>query len=66
MLSDIVTIFKEKNVNILSVLVYPYAPDEQYKILAFRVQTMNPIQLIREVKEHGYNVIWPEEPGRES
>lgn len=66
MLSDVVTIFKEKNVNILSVLVYPYAPDEQYKILAFRVQTMNPIQLIREVKEHGYNVIWPEEPGRES
>lgn len=61
MLHDVVAIFKEKKVNILSVLVYPNTQDDQYKILVFRVQTMNPLQLISELKGHGHKVIWSEE-----
>lgn len=62
MLSDIATIFKTKKVNIQSVLVYPDPSDNQFKILAIRVQTMNPLPIVSSLKGHGYNVLWPKEP----
>jgi acetoin utilization protein AcuB len=62
-LSDITTIIKNRKANILSVLVYPDKMDAQYKILVIRVQTMNPTAVIQDLKQAGYNVLWPNLPG---
>lgn len=63
MLCDIVTIIHNRKANILSVLVYPDKKDEQYKIIVLRVQMINPIGLIQELKQAGHNVLWPNLPG---
>jgi acetoin utilization protein AcuB len=62
MLSEIASVFSKRNVNISSVLVYP-DKDEQYKILVFRIQTMNPMAIIQELRSEGYTVLWPNLPG---
>jgi acetoin utilization protein AcuB len=58
MLSDVASIMKEHNVNILSVLVYPWT-DDSHKILVFRIQTMNPLSIIQNLKAQNYDVLWP-------
>ncbi len=60
-LADIAAIFKERKVNITSVLVYPHE-DPAYKILVFRIQTMDPRRIVKVIQENGYEVIWPSEP----
>ena len=62
-LCDIAGIIRNRKANILSVLVYPDKQDEQYKILVIRVQMMNPIGLIQDLKQAGYQVLWPNLPG---
>jgi len=62
-LSDITALIKKRNANILSVLVYPDKNDDHYKILVFRVQTMNPTALIQDLKQAGHHVLWPNLPG---
>ncbi|MFS0780536.1 acetoin utilization AcuB family protein [Bacillus sp. 1P06AnD] len=62
-LSDVASVFKDKKVNIHSVLVYPAPNDEASKILVIRVQTMNPLAVINSLKEQNYEVQWPELPG---
>ncbi|OPX03627.1 acetoin utilization AcuB family protein [Geobacillus proteiniphilus] len=62
MLGKTAAIISERHVNIASVLLYP-DPDPNYKILVFRVQTMNPIPLIRDLQNAGYHVLWPNLPG---
>jgi acetoin utilization protein AcuB len=52
-------------VNILSVLVYPDKKDEDFKIIALRIQTMNPLRLIEELEKSGHQVLWPNLPGME-
>lgn len=61
-LADVVTIIKNHRVNISSVLVYP-DKDPQYKVLVFRIQTMNPMGIITSLKTEGYTVLWPNLPG---
>lgn len=61
MLCEVATIFRKNKVNIISVLVYPDKNDA-YKILVFRIQTMNPMGLITSLKNDGYNVLWPNMP----
>jgi len=56
------SIISSRHVNIASVLLYPDS-DPNYKILVFRVQTMNPIHLIHDLKKAGYAVLWPNLPG---
>lgn len=63
MLCDITAVISKKKANLLSVLVYPDKKDENYKILVLRVQTMNPVILIEELKRAGYTVLWPNLPG---
>lgn len=60
-LADIAEIFKTMNITITSVLVYPYT-DPAYKILVFRIQTMDPRRIVRIIEEKGYDVIWPKGP----
>ncbi|BBW95221.1 acetoin utilization AcuB family protein [Geobacillus sp. FSL W8-0032] len=62
MLSKAAAIISERHVNIASVLLYP-DPDPNDKILVFRVQTMNPLPLIRDLQNAGYHVLWPNLPG---
>ncbi|MED1741531.1 acetoin utilization AcuB family protein [Bacillus swezeyi] len=59
-LADISPIFSKRQIGILSVLVYP-GEEEHSKILVFRVQTMNPASIIKDVKTKGYQVLWPAE-----
>lgn len=62
-LPEVTSVFGRRKVNITSVLVYPYRPDQNYKILVFRVQTMNPMPLISDLTHAGYEVLWPNMPG---
>jgi acetoin utilization protein AcuB len=58
MLSEVSAVFHKRKVNISSVFVYPDG-DDQTKVLVFRVQTMNPLELVADLKEKGYTVVWP-------
>ncbi|GGA82366.1 acetoin utilization AcuB family protein [Ornithinibacillus halotolerans] len=58
-LPEVASVFGKRKVNISSVLVYPYRNDPQYKILVFRAQTMNPLPIIRDLREAGYELMWP-------
>lgn len=63
-LADIANIIKKQNVSIVSVLLYP-CQDPNYKILVFRLQTMDPRAIIEAIKKEGYEVLWPNFPGVE-
>lgn len=60
-LADIAALFKKNNINITSVLVYP-CEDPKYKILVFRIQTMDPRQIIAHIEKEGYTIVWPKFP----
>lgn len=66
MLNDAAAIISSRRANISSVLVYPDRNDPSFKILVFRVQTMNPIGIIEDLKRSGFNVLWPNLPGGSS
>ncbi|ARF13293.1 MULTISPECIES: acetoin utilization AcuB family protein [Sporosarcina] len=55
-------VFHDHNTNVLSVLVYPYQDNEEYKILAIRIKRMNPLPIIEGLKSQGFEVLWPSEP----
>ncbi|WP_087971938.1 acetoin utilization AcuB family protein [Oceanobacillus rekensis] len=59
MLPKVTAIFGKRNTNIVSVLVYPYQNDPDYKILVFRIQTLNPMPVIQDLREAGYPLLWP-------
>ncbi|SFF05128.1 acetoin utilization AcuB family protein [Alteribacillus iranensis] len=61
-LANIATIFKEENVNVTSLLVYPGAEPE-WNNLTFRVQTMDPRDIIKHIQANGYEVQGPRLPG---
>ncbi|MEC5421904.1 acetoin utilization AcuB family protein [Virgibacillus sp. C22-A2] len=58
-LPEVTSIFGKRKANIVSVLVYPYKDDPNYKILVFRIQTMNPLPVIQDLREAGYELMWP-------
>lgn len=58
-LPEVTAIFGKRKINIISVLIYPYQNDPNYKILVFRIQTINPKPLIDDLKEAGYQLLWP-------
>ena len=58
-LSKVATVISDLNVNIHSVLVNPYHLDETFKILVFRIQTMNPTPIVKALKEKGFDVLLP-------
>lgn len=57
-LSKISTAIAEKNVNVLSIFIYP-AKDEDHRLLVFRLKIMNPMELAKQLKDKGYEVVWP-------
>ena len=58
-LYEVARVFWKNNVNIHSVLVYPDPSDELYKILVFRVATINPLNMVDNLKKEGFHVLWP-------
>lgn len=58
-LPEVATIFGARKTNITSVLIYPYNDDPNYKILVFRIQTMNPLPVIQDLRDAGYELMWP-------
>ncbi|UOQ94151.1 acetoin utilization AcuB family protein [Halobacillus shinanisalinarum] len=65
-LPQVTQVFGKRKVNISSVLIYPYKPDSNYKIIVIRIQTMNPLPTIEDLKAEGYEVLWPHLPGMSS
>ncbi len=61
-LAEVTAVIGRHKVNVSSVLVYPGKTDD-YKILVFRVQTINPMNIIHDLKGEGYEVLWPNLPG---
>ncbi|RDU36178.1 acetoin utilization protein AcuB [Neobacillus piezotolerans] len=62
-LFEIANVIRNRKANIQSILVYPDKKDDGYKILVIRVQTMNPVGLIHDLKAAGHHVLWPNIPG---
>ncbi|WP_047981567.1 acetoin utilization AcuB family protein [Ornithinibacillus contaminans] len=58
-LPEVASVFGNRGLNVSSVLVYPYKNDPEFKILVFRIQTMNPLPIIRELRQEGYELMWP-------
>jgi acetoin utilization protein AcuB len=58
-LPEVASVFGKRGLNISSVLVYPFKNDPDYKILVFRIQTMNPLPIIRDLRQAGYELMWP-------
>ncbi|KGX89141.1 acetoin utilization AcuB family protein [Pontibacillus litoralis] len=62
-LPEVTAVLGRRKVNITSVLIYPNQNDQRYKILVFRLQTMNPTPIIEDLIAEGYEVLWPNMPG---
>ncbi|MEK3890367.1 acetoin utilization AcuB family protein [Bacillus sp. FSL K6-3431] len=58
-LYEVTAVFHKHYINIHSVLVYPDPTDPNYTILVFRVATINPLNLIKNLIKEGLNVLWP-------
>lgn len=50
-LSDVSTFFSKRNIKIVSVYTYPTPQQSGFKILVFRIQTMNPMNVIHDIKQ---------------
>ncbi|ANU25761.1 acetoin utilization AcuB family protein [Planococcus versutus] len=61
-LYEVSKVFHQQQVNVLSVLVYPDRKNSNQKVLVFRVQTMNPLTIISELRKEGFEVLWPSTP----
>lgn len=62
-LTDVTAVIKKRKAGIQSVLVYPDKKDENYKVLVIRLKTMNPMNIIEDLKKAGHIVLWPNLPG---
>ncbi len=62
-LHEITHVFQQHKVNVLSVLVYPDAENENSRILSIRLQVMNPLAIIEDLRKEGFDVLWPNLPG---
>lgn len=64
-LSDIMKVFKKHKANILSVFVYAdsKSENENTKIISVRVQILNPLSIIEDLRKGGFDVLWPNLPG---
>ncbi|AIY05030.1 acetoin utilization protein [Planococcus sp. PAMC 21323] len=61
-LYEVSKVFHQQHVNVLSVLVYPDRVNKESKILVFRIQTMNPLAIIKELRKENFDVLWPSTP----
>lgn len=62
-LNEITHVFADHNANVLSVLVYPDGEDENSRIVSVRIQVINPLAIIGDLRDEGFDVLWPNLPG---
>lgn len=62
-LHDITKVFSKYKANVLSILVYPDPTNDQNRILSIRLQVMNPLAIIKDLRNAGFDVLWPNVPG---
>ena len=62
-LNEITKVFYENHANMLSVLVYPDGDSEKTRILSVRLQVINPLPIIEDLRNQGFHVLWPHLPG---
>lgn len=58
-LPEITNIFGKRKINIVSLLIYPYKTNSDYRILVIRFQSMNPAPIIHDIKSAGFELISP-------
>ncbi|RCW62652.1 CBS and ACT domain-containing protein [Saliterribacillus persicus] len=58
-LADVSAFFKRRKIKVASVLIYPYLEDSNYKILVFRIQTMNPMNIMDDFKDSEFEIVSP-------
>ncbi|MBD8037528.1 CBS domain-containing protein [Solibacillus sp. A46] len=63
MLFEISRVFQENKANVVSVLVYPDGDNTKSRIVSVRLQVMNPLHIIEDLRKQGYDVLWPNLPG---
>ena len=63
MLFEISKVFQENKANVVSVLVYPDGDNTKSRIVSVRLQVMNPLHIIEDLRKQGYDVLWPNLPG---
>ncbi|QFK72534.1 CBS domain-containing protein [Pradoshia sp. D12] len=61
-LSEIAEVIKGHNSNVNSIFIYPYKEDPAFKVLVLRIQTMNPLKIVQDLRSSGYEVLWPDIP----
>lgn len=62
-LADLLLVFKKHHANVLSILVFPDDENKNNRIITIRVQMMNPLPIIKELRKEGFEVLWPNLPG---
>jgi acetoin utilization protein AcuB len=62
-LYEVSKIFNDYHANVLSVLIYPDEDNENSRILSVRLQVINPLGIIEDLRKQGYDVLWPNLPG---
>ena len=60
---EITDVFKAQKANVISVLVYPDQDLENHSIVSVRVRVLNPMSLIKALREQNFDVLWPNMPG---
>ena len=63
MLFEISKVFQENKANVVSVLVYPDGDNTKSRIVSVRLQVINPLHIIEDLRKQGYDVLWPNLPG---
>ncbi|WP_026859650.1 CBS and ACT domain-containing protein [Jeotgalicoccus psychrophilus] len=58
---DIGKVFKDLNIKIVSISIYPNPDKKDHKIIVLRIDAMNPLFAIEKLKESGFNVLDPSE-----
>lgn len=62
-LHEITKVFSKHQVNVQSLLVFPDSKDDTKRILTVRIQTLNPLTVIEDLRNDGFDVLWPHVPG---
>ncbi|WP_431027548.1 acetoin utilization AcuB family protein [Lysinibacillus sp. LZ02] len=62
-LHEITSVISQHKANVLSVLVYPDSESDNTRILSVRLQVMNPLAIIEDLRKEGFHVLWPNLPG---
>ena len=62
-LHEILGVISNHQANVLSVLIYPDSDHTESRILSIRIQIINPLSIIEDLRKQGFDVLWPNLPG---